>query len=81
MICSMVRESKSGLTTQNMKLISLTLIIRDPIKKAKRAEKEPFISQTRASILVNSKITKFLATGNTLGVMERFIKANGSIIK
>jgi hypothetical protein len=40
-----------------------------------------FYLQMKANILENLKIMKYLVLVNTIGVMEKFIKDNGKIIK
>lgn len=51
------------------------------IKTGKKTGKEFYYLQIRANIWGNSSTMKYQVMGNTTGVMEKFIKGSGKIIR
>ena len=72
MIYKMEKEQKYGLMVLNLK---------DHLKTGKKTEMEFYISQIITNIQDNFLIMRFQAGENIIGVMEKFIKENGKIIK
>ena len=72
MIYKMEKEQRYGLMVLNMK---------DHLKTGKKTEMEFYISQIITNIQDNFLIMRFQAGENIIGVMEKFIKENGKIIK